>query len=310
MSEKTIEIEEKSIDDAIKAACREFGVTRDKLNIDIISEGAGGFFGVGAKKAKIRASLFSFDFEEIAAVDTKITATDTKKENKIEPRRKTERKHESPARKEQSPAMKQAEIKTAAGQEQAMDSEAGEKRGQAMDAASPASRARELLGGILQRMSFECNITVKETAERIILNIEGDGNGLLIGKRGQNIDALQYIINKAVNKAEKDRKMIMVDSEAYRERRKESLLELAEKIREKVKKTKKPVSLSNMNAHDRRIIHMALQEDDSLITKSRGEGEYRKIIILPSRKGNTGRTGDEGRRHRPDDRRQKPEDKN
>ncbi len=83
--------------------------------------------------------------------------------------------------------------------------------------------------------------------------------------------------------------MIMVDSEAYRKRREEALLVLAQRIREKVKKTKKPVSLSNMNAHDRRIIHLALQEDETLTTKSRGEGEYRKIVILPARR-NQGRT--------------------
>jgi spoIIIJ-associated protein len=142
-------------------------------------------------------------------------------------------------------------------------------------------------------MSFECRITVQETPEKIILNIEGDGSGLLIGKRGQNLDAIQYILSKAINRSDTERKMIMVDSETYRKRREESLLVLAERIREKVKKTKKPVSLSNMNAHDRRIIDLALQEDEALITKSRGEGEYRKIVILPARRGNS-RTRAEG----------------
>jgi spoIIIJ-associated protein len=156
-----------------------------------------------------------------------------------------------------------------------------------------APKAKELLEGILQRMSFECRITVQETPEKIILNIEGDGSGLLIGKRGQNLDAIQYILSKAINRSDTERKMIMVDSETYRKRREESLLVLAERIREKVKKTKKPVSLSNMNAHDRRIIHLALQEDEALITKSRGEGEYRKIVILPARRGNS-RTRAEG----------------
>jgi spoIIIJ-associated protein len=136
-------------------------------------------------------------------------------------------------------------------------------------------------------MSFECQVAAQETPEKIILNIEGDSSGLLIGKRGQNLDAIQYILSKAINRADTERKMIMVDSEAYRKRREESLLNLAEKIREKVKKTKKPVSLSHMNAHDRRIIHLALQEDAALVTKSRGEGEYRKILILPAKRNNT-----------------------
>ena len=86
--------------------------------------------------------------------------------------------------------------------------------------------------------------------------------------------------------------MIIVDSETYRKRREESLLAMAERIREKVKKTQKPLSLAHMNAHDRRIIHLALQEEDeTLITKSRGEGEYRKVIVLPAKKLNTGGAG-------------------
>jgi spoIIIJ-associated protein len=83
--------------------------------------------------------------------------------------------------------------------------------------------------------------------------------------------------------------MILIDSGEYRKRREEFLLGLAEKIRKKVKKTKKPVSLANMNAHDRRIIHLVMQEDDSLITQSRGEGKYRKIVILPAKTGNNKR---------------------
>jgi len=260
MSNKTttLEIEEKSIDAAIETACREFDVPREKLNIEIISEGNGGFWGVLSRKAKIRASLLSLDVS--FDLDGNYPA-------KTEARLKIEAKA--------SPEIQEMQTAPAA-------------------ADSPlAPKAKNLLEGILQRMSFECQITIQETPEKIILNIEGDGSGLLIGKRGQNLDAIQYILNKAINRSDTERKMIMVDSEAYRKRREESLLVLAERIREKIKKTKKPVSLSNMNAHDRRIIHLALQEDEALITKSRGEGEYRKIVILPARKGNS-RTRAEG----------------
>jgi spoIIIJ-associated protein len=141
-------------------------------------------------------------------------------------------------------------------------------------------------------MSLQCRVTIREETDTIGLNIEGNDSGLLIGRRGQNLDALQYLLNKALNKSDNERKIIMVDSEEYRKRREESLLGLAERIRQKVKKTHKPVSISNMNAHDRRIIHLALQEDESLTTKSRGEGEYRKIVILPARRGNADHTGE------------------
>ena len=254
MSIKTLEIEEKSIDEAIEKACREFNVPREKLNIEIISEGSSGFWGVLSKKAKIKATLLSFDVSFDLDANDNYPVPDAAK-LKIEAKAIPE-------------AQKTQETQTAK-----------------PTAESPlAAKVKDLLEGILQRMSFACRISVRETPEKIILNIEGEGSSLLIGKRGQNLDAIQYILNKAFSRSDSERKMIMVDSEAYRKKREESLLHLAEKIREKVKKTKKPVSLSNMNAHDRRIIHLALQEDITLTTKSRGEGEYRKIIILPARR--------------------------
>jgi spoIIIJ-associated protein len=261
MSVKTLEIEEKSIDDAIASACREFAVPREKLNIEIISEGSSGFWGVLSRKAKIRASLLSldvsFDLNEYYPV---------KKETPL--------KNEAPLKTE-TPLKIEVKVKEEIQQSPPV---------QAAADSSLLPKAKELLAGILRRMSFECEIVAQETPEKIILNIEGDSSGLLIGKRGQNLDAIQYILSKAINRADTERKVIMVDSEAYRKRREDSLLSLAEKIREKVKKTKKPVSLSHMNAHDRRIIHLALQEDEALVTKSRGEGEYRKILILPARR--------------------------
>lgn len=262
---RTIEIEEKSIDAAIETACQEFGVTRDKLNIEIISEGNRGFLGMMARKAKIRASLLTLAVSFDLNVNESAPAAAPPK---VEPQLKIT-------------SQPLPEVKKEVKKEEA-------PQPTAISPVSPISplalKAKEILEGILEKMSFECQITLQETPEKIVFNIEGDGSGLLIGKRGQNLDAIQYILNKAVNRSDSERKMIIVDSEAYRKRREESLLVLAERIREKVKKTKKPVSLSNMNAHDRRVIHLALQKDEALMTKSRGEGEYRKIVILPSRK--------------------------
>jgi len=147
-----------------------------------------------------------------------------------------------------------------------------------------ARRAKAVLEGILAGMGIPAPVSVEETEDAILLNVKGDGGGLLIGRRGQNLDAIQYIVNKAAGRSGNGRKMIIIDTEAYRKRREESLVSLAEKLAEKVRKTKKPVTVSHMNAHDRRIIHMTLQNDESLTTKSRGEGEYRKIVILPARK--------------------------
>lgn len=290
---RTIEIEEKSIDTAIETACQEFGVTRDKLNIEIISEGNRGFLGMLAKKAKIRASLLTLDVSFDLKVNEQISVANISPANVLP---KIELPEVEPPKVEltkiESPIVEQPKVELPKVEQQLKitPKPIPEKREEKEAAAPPATlsplavKAKEILEGILEKMSFECQITIQETPEKIVFNIEGDGSGLLIGKRGQNLDAIQYILNKAINRSDSERKMIIVDSETYRKRREESLLVLAERIREKVKKTKKPVSLSNMNAHDRRIIHLALQKDEALTTKSRGEGEYRKIVILPSRK--------------------------
>ncbi len=269
MDAKIMEIEGKSIDEAIEKACREFGVAREKLNIEIISEETGGFLGMLSKKAKIKASLLSLDME-FSLADTSSEPQKEEVKTEIKEAKKEVKEIKRETKKELAAKIKiTAETSKPAPQEPT----------------ALGVRAKEILEGILQRMSLQCKVVLAETADKIVLNIEGSDSGLLIGKRGQNLDALQYILNKAINKADNGRKIIMVDSEEYRRRREASLLDLAEKVRQKVKKTRKPVSLGHMSAHDRRIIHLALQEDASLTTKSRGEGEYRKIVVLPAKKG-------------------------
>lgn len=244
---KSLEFEGKTIDEAIEKACNEFQVSREKLNIEIISEGTTGFLGlVGGKKAKIKACLMSLD---------EALATPLKGHSFYE---------QPPADSPDEPS------KAPSGDRKADENLAG--------------RAKRILEGILSRMYIDYPVNVTETSDKVILNIEGDGGGLLIGKGGQNLDALQYIVNRAAHKSGNGRKMIIVDTESYRERREASLVALASKISEKVKKTKKAVVLKHLNAHNRRIIHMTLQNEASITTKSRGEGEYRKIIIVPVKK--------------------------
>jgi spoIIIJ-associated protein len=231
---KAMLIEGKSIDEAIENACSAFGVPREKLNIEIVSEGSAGFLGIGAKKVQIRASLLTIDL----MIDEPI------------------------ARQSVEPEVLETSVNDSA-----------------------KDKAKRVLEGLLMRMQVSSPVSVEETEEAIVLNIQGDGSGFLIGKQGQNLDAIQYIVSKAVHHSVDGHKMIIVDTEGYRERRKESLIAMALRFGEKVKKTKKPQTVGYMNAHDRRVIHMALQNDGTLTTKSRGEGEYRKILILPVRRG-------------------------
>ncbi|MDO9528069.1 MAG: RNA-binding cell elongation regulator Jag/EloR [Syntrophales bacterium] len=241
---KTLEIEEKTIDQAIEKACKEFNVPREKLKIEIISEGSSGFLGlIGSQKARIKASIMSIDVE----LDTSFKKTeDTSLDTSVN-------------------------IPT---HERTAGDESNE---------TAAIRAKSILEEILTRMTLDFPVIVEETPEAVTLNIKGAGNGLLIGKKGQTLDAIQYIVNRISNKHGKDRKRIIIDTEEYRKRSEESLVMLAEKLGQKVKKTNKPLTISNLNAHDRRIIHLALQTDKLLVTKSRGEGTLRKIIILPSK---------------------------
>jgi spoIIIJ-associated protein len=144
--------------------------------------------------------------------------------------------------------------------------------------------AKKALEDILTRIPME-NTSVKAEWKdgTILLNIEGDKSGLLIGRKGRTLDALQYIVNKIVNKALKKRSKVVIDSENYRQRRQDFLIQMAMKLSDKAKKIRKPVATNLLNPHDRRIIHIALREDEELDTKSRGEGILKKILVIPKK---------------------------
>ena len=143
--------------------------------------------------------------------------------------------------------------------------------------------AKETLENILSLIPVDTTVNGEQTDGKIALTIEGDKSGLLIGRKGKTLDALQYIVNKVVNKTLEKRTRVVVDSENYRQRRKESLTSLALKMGDKAKRIRKPITTNPMNPHDRRIIHLALKGDENLDTKSRGEGLLKKVIIIPKR---------------------------
>lgn len=145
-------------------------------------------------------------------------------------------------------------------------------------------QAQEILSQLLQRMGENCTIQGVQELNQINLIIEGEDAGLLIGKQGQTLEALQYLVTKILSKQTRKKPRVVIDIESYRERHKQSLVELALKHGAKAKRIGKPVTLNPMNAHDRRIVHLALQQDKEIKTKSRGEGLYKKIIIYPVKK--------------------------
>lgn len=142
--------------------------------------------------------------------------------------------------------------------------------------------AEEFLNKVFNAMNLvvSVDIHVSESDRTMEINLEGDEMGLLIGKRGQTIDSLQYLVSLVVNKESKEYLRVKIDTENYRERRKATLEELAKNIAYKVKRTRRPVSLEPMNPYERRIIHSALQDDKYVTTKSEGDEPYRHIIVV------------------------------
>ncbi len=155
---------------------------------------------------------------------------------------------------------------------------------ESVDQENGSAIAKEALENILALMPVEGTfVTAEQTNGLITLNIEGDKSGLLIGRKGRTLDALQFIVNKIVNKNLAKRAHVVIDSENYRARRQDFLVQMALKMGDKVKKTKKPAATNLLNPHDRRIVHLALKDDDALDTKSRGEGILKRVVIIPKR---------------------------
>jgi len=144
-------------------------------------------------------------------------------------------------------------------------------------------RARDMLNNVMQVMKLDVDIEMIEKNERILININGPDLGILIGRRGETLDALQYLVNLSANKNAEKRKRIIIDIEGYRRRREETLMKLALKLADKARQRGRNVVLEPMNSMERRIIHTALQERDDIYTFSEGEEPYRKIIISPKK---------------------------
>lgn len=149
---------------------------------------------------------------------------------------------------------------------------------------SSIALAQEILTKIISLISPDTKISAEKKGDDIVLNIEGNNPGIVIGPKGKTLEALEFIINKAVNKASEKKVRVIVDAENYRQRREDFLKRLAFKMGEKAKKTRKTVTIDPMSPHDRRIVHLALKGDYQLQTKSNGEGFFKSVFIIPNKK--------------------------
>ena len=149
--------------------------------------------------------------------------------------------------------------------------------------AEKREEAAKTLREILDRMGIEAEVSAFDDGERIILDAHGAESGLIIGKKGATLDALQYVINRIISKKPSDGPGVVVDAEGYRGRREDSLADLARRLAEKAIKSGRPVPVEPMSPHDRRIVHVTLKEHPDVTTESEGEGAFRRVVIFPKK---------------------------
>nr|MBP7322713.1 protein jag [Deltaproteobacteria bacterium] len=207
---EAMEFEGTTVEKAIEAAVHHFKVSRDRIDIEVISNGSPGFLGfIGTKKAQIRACAKRDPKEEKCA------------------------------------------------------------------------RAQAFLQGMLKNAQIPADVSSRLTNNKIFLSISGDGTGLLIGKRGQTLDSIQFIVNKVVNREPEDRIPIIIDTENYRNRREAKLTTIAQRLGDRAKRQRVTVATEPLNPQERRVIYLALQNDPDIIAKSEGEGALKRVIIYP-----------------------------
>ena len=290
----------KTKNEAITKACIELGVSSDQLDIQVVSEGSSGFFGIGSKPAIIKARKVYDNSEEkeiekiVDSVKINAFKEDTVKEtqksapksvsrqNDVKPETKTETAKASKEEKQPRPAKEKPAKEKPAKEKQVKASKPIEIITDPEEIKDIEERALVFLRDVFGSMDLgEVQITSKynTTDGCLEVDFEGEDMGILIGKRGQTLDSLQYLTSLVVNKGKSDYIRVKLDTEDYRRRRKETLENLARGIAYKVKKTRKPVVLEPMNPYERRIIHSALQGNKFVETVSEGEEPYRHVVV-------------------------------
>lgn len=251
---KTHEFQGKNVDQALIKASEELNLPVEKIKHEVLAYGSSGIFGlVGVKKAKIKVFL-----------------DDDKKSTQ----------RSKPEEKKPSPPLVQKETPV-----QPTD-EAG---GLATADESLIRGGTQALQKIVDVITSGATVHLSQQKGKLYFTISGGDSGVLIGKRGQTLEAIQYLLEKMINKKSTNRIRVVVDVEGYLEKRKTNLQEMASRMAEKAKRTQKPVTIGQMNAHDRRIVHIHLKDEKGVRTQSIGDGYFRKLMIFPKKQGESKR---------------------
>ena len=276
-----ITVTAKTLDDAITDALVQLGVTSDQLDYEVIEKGSAGFLGIGVKQAVIKArkKVEEPEVKEEPVKEVKKDTEPVKDHAGHTEKPAKEKKHKNKHKKEEKPAEVKEEL-VKEEKEARKEIQLGKVEDQTIDA------CEKFVADVMQAMGME-DVKVTSCVDEegaLSINMEGPNMGILIGKRGQTLDSLQYLTNRVANKMQDGYVRVKLDTEDYRRRRKETLENLAKNIAGKVKRTRRTVVLEPMNPYERRIIHSALQSDPAVTTHSEGEEPYRKVVVTLVRK--------------------------
>ena len=304
--EDYIQFSAKTKSEAITKACIELGVSSDQLEIQVISEGSNGFFGIGSKPAVIKVSKVEpvSEEEEMKEIVETVKLDSFKEEAPVQEEKKTEaikpvkKEIKEPKAVSEKPRQPKPVKERAAKEKQPREFREPKEKQVREKTTKPVkpveiltdpeeikeveNRAKVFLRDVFASMNLgEVEITSEynTTDGSLEVDFEGEDMGILIGKRGQTLDSLQYLTSLVVNKGKSNYIRVKLDTEDYRKRRKETLENLARGIAYKVRKTRKPVILEPMNPYERRIIHSALQGNKFVETVSEGEEPYRHVVV-------------------------------
>ncbi len=288
-----ITVSAKNVEDAITEAQIQLGVTRDHLDYEVIEKGSAGFLGIGMKQAVIKARK-----KEEEAVVAEEVVKETIKEVEVKEEVKTEeifavkeekeikkdtKKEEKSHKTDKYPEKKFEKFSKKRAPKKEYTKEAPVKKEVELAKVEDATiqACEKFIYDVLHAMDMgDVKVTSKVDEEgALAINVEGENMGILIGKRGQTLDSLQYLTNRVANKTQTGYVRVKLDTENYRSRRRDTLENLARNIASKVKKTRRTVSLEPMNPYERRIIHSTLQTDPAVATHSEGEEPYRKVVV-------------------------------
>ena len=300
-----LEFEGKSVDKAVEIASAELQIPKEKLKYDIISYGSSGIFGlVAVKKAKIKVVMKEKptagkkgkgkkpNREKASATDR--PTENTKIENDGDDTPVPENGSEIPDTPETDSPNADASVKTDAPEAVGENMDDPEDESEKTD--TPENDAPKIdvseeslelgktaLRKMLDLITPDTELSVETDHERVLFDVRGGNSAVLIGKRGQTLDAIQYLVEKIMNKSSETRIRVQVDIEGYLDNRQTRLKGLASRLATKAKRTGKPVTVGQLNAQDRRIIHLSLRNDNTVRTQSMGDGPFRKLVIFPKK---------------------------